>query len=259
MTTQLVHTNGFLGTGMIKTIELNLCGLCNLKCSFCPRSQSYPNTNDHMSQDTINLICDHINQIDYPVEVHLSGRGEPTLHKDFANIVRTLKDKTNAIVHLTTNGVMVDKHIEAVESIDKIVYNVYSDDEDEFFEAIETRNNLNIDMIYFKSNDGQHTMTYRDGSIIQDNMLLTNRAGNINIQNITPSKGYCRRPFEKIFINWNGDYILCCEDWSDKTLGNIKYESILDYYNNNKQLQEYKTNLLANTRVNTCVGCSFPG
>lgn len=207
---------------MIKTIELNLCGLCNLKCSFCPRSQDYPNTNNHMTPDTIDMICQHINEIDHPVEVHLSGRGEPTLHKNFSDIVDALKDKTDAIIHLTTNGAKVNKHIKSVEKIDKIVYNVYSEDEDDFFDAIETTSQLNIDMIYFKSNDGSRTMTYKDGRVIQDNMLLTNRAGHIDIDILSPGQGYCRRPFEKIFINWNGDYILCCEDWSDSVLGNIK-------------------------------------
>ncbi len=73
---------------MIPTfIELNPTELCNLTCSFCPRSQDYPNQNLHMSLETIDVVVQHIKELDkandtnQEVIVSNTGRGEPSLHK----------------------------------------------------------------------------------------------------------------------------------------------------------------------------------
>jgi len=42
-------------------IELNLTELCNMTCTFCPRSADYPNLNLHMSLDTIDTIATQLN------------------------------------------------------------------------------------------------------------------------------------------------------------------------------------------------------
>ncbi len=233
---------------MIRTVELSLCGLCNLKCSFCPRSEGYPNTNDHMSMETLDVICNHLENLPYEVEVHLSGRGEPTLHKYFPKVVERLLKVDNILLELTTNGIKYKKYRKIISKIPALKYNVYSDDKEEYNQAStflsEYKGRL---MIMHK---------YSDGFGVEN---VTNRAGNVNIEKIAPGKGYCRRPFEKILINWNGDYILCCEDWSDKAISNIHKESILEYYRYNQELTRYKNLLSLGIRPHPCNVCTFPG
>jgi len=231
---------------VIKTVELSLCGLCNLRCSFCPRAHGYPNTNDHMSEETIDLICEHLGEIPYRVEVHLSGRGEPTLHNNFDMIVDKLKAVDNVFLHLVTNGKHWKKWESSCHKMDRVIYNVYTEEENDYWDAMEDIENHSgeVELLY-KPDDGR-------------TLLLTNRAGHVPL-NIAPGQGYCFRPFEKIFINWNGDYVLCCEDWSDNPLTNITEQSIVQYYESNETLLEYKQALEQGKRINVCGGCSFPG
>ena len=67
------------------------------------------------------------------------------------------------------------------------------------------------------------------------------------------------RVFEKLFIDWNGDYKLCCEDWKDHiTLGNIKNENIKQYVEENTRLSSFRKMLIQGRRdLAPCSSCSY--
>lgn len=264
MITKYPLTLGHKNTGMINVIELNLNGLCNLTCSFCPRSQDYPNTNQHMSEDTLDLICDQIKEIPYTVDIHLSGRGEPTLHESFDVVISKLKALTNCTLQLTTNGAKWSKWLDSIKQVDLIVYNVYSDNEEDFWLATERLENVSCKHeLNLKSLDGsKRFIKTSDGSINYAPWYLTNRTGHVineNVNNAPTGHGYCFRPFEKIFINLNGDFVFCCEDWSDQPLSNIYTESIYNYYQHNSKLKEIRAELQKGRRIGACADCSYPG
>lgn len=251
---------------MINTVELSLTGLCNLKCSFCPHAADYPNDNSHhMSIETLKLVADHLRQMKVEIEVHLSGRGEPTLHKHFPEAVDILTSVENVKVRLTTNGARIRRHLESVRKVHSVLYNVYSDDDAVFWEEVEycENNGIPIYNMDLKSLDGKFRYLYdpKYGDMKRHDFILTNRGGNIESEaiRIIPGSGYCFRPFEKIFINYNGDYVLCCDDWSDKALSNVREESIIDYYNSNPTLMRIKEDLTNDVRNGVCKICTFPG
>lgn len=89
---------------IISTIEINPTELCNLKCSFCPRSTFYPNQNLNMSFEIAEKIKQHIDDLNYTGKVSITGRGEPTLHpkfKEYSNIF--IKNKKYKL-KINTNG-----------------------------------------------------------------------------------------------------------------------------------------------------------
>jgi radical SAM protein with 4Fe4S-binding SPASM domain len=46
-----------------------------------------------------------------------------------------------------------------------------------------------------------------------------------------PPSRRCERPFTKFYIRYNGDVVLCCEDWQYRTvLGNLTRDSITDVW-----------------------------
>ena len=55
-------------------INIDVCGICNESCNYCPRSSSYPNIKEYMS---VELFTKFINDCkDYSGTICFSGRGE---------------------------------------------------------------------------------------------------------------------------------------------------------------------------------------
>ena len=93
----------------VKYIEINPTELCNLQCSFCPRAHGYPNQNLHMSLDTAREIKNQLDNLHFKGKVIFAGRGEPTLTKNFDEILDIfLENEPNYRVQVTTNGKKID-------------------------------------------------------------------------------------------------------------------------------------------------------
>ncbi len=85
------------------------CGIgieakCNLKCTMCPRND--PNFQEsEMSYDMFTRIID---QLPFLKGAHLSGLGEPMLHKDLFRMIRYLKDRKMSSL-IVTNGTLLNE------------------------------------------------------------------------------------------------------------------------------------------------------
>lgn len=259
-------------TKFLGVVELNPTELCNLQCEFCPRAHGYPNQNLHLRPGLVEIVKDYLIEMDYRGIVCLSGKGEPTLAKHFREICEIILDnpwKTK----INTNGKNFDEYIDLIERFDIVHYDYYDEDWEGFLETVEKYKKYpNIKFWYKPPIDwNQYTQSY------------TNRAGSIegdfkfDTRN-KPYQKYCGRPTRKLFIDWNGDYRLCCEDWrkankyskeSDYDMymlendpeicfGNVLEQSIEEYLNTNKQLAKYRDNLLRGDRsLSPCNTCSF--
>ena len=110
---------------IISTVEINPTELCNLRCSFCPRSTFYPNQNLNLDFETANIIKRHLDSIEYKGLVSITGRGEPTLHPEFDKLSDIfLKDRTYKL-KINTNGARVNKYIETIQKYDIVNMNFY--------------------------------------------------------------------------------------------------------------------------------------
>ena len=62
-------------------IEINPTELCNRKCSFCARSEDYPNQNLNLDLRGAFIIRKRLEEMDWRGSLKLTGQGEPTLNK----------------------------------------------------------------------------------------------------------------------------------------------------------------------------------
>lgn len=61
-----------------------------------------------------------------------------------------------------------------------------------------------------------------------------NRGGNINVASINKNSS-CGWVFEKAYINWKGDVILCCSDYKfEVVFGNVMKDTFENIYNSSK-------------------------
>lgn len=226
-------------------IELNLTELCDMKCTFCPRSEGYPNSNLHMSLETIDVIVSQLREVNHNFVIHLSGRGEPTLHKHFDKVLDKLSDFS---VKMSTNGNRVDQYLDKInKNLYKVYYSIYDESKLTIEEAKAKYNFLILDKRTSNKKQKYHN---RAGDI--ENDFTKNNPHH-------PKYGlFCEKPFTIVYINYNGDYNLCCNEWHNPTvMGNVHDQSIKDFFNNNPILQKFKNDLLNGTRsYSPCNNCN---
>lgn len=247
---------------MIKRVELNLTELCDLTCSFCPRAFDYPNKNYHMSLDIVELIADQVEMVQMAQQsaiiVVLSGRGEPTLYNKFRELAQLFLDRNIRII-LFTNGKRLDEYADLVSNFTRLSYDVYSDNIEDFYKAIKQTNNLKCyRSIVQKTNNGFVANRFENGEYLLNlnNSFVENRAGQVKDFNFVFKKS-CIILDHNIFIDWNGNYNLCCQDWTPTILGNIKDQDILTYFNKNLNLQSYRNGIRSGNRLSPCDVCSI--
>lgn len=85
-----------------KYIDIELTNHCNFKCLMCPTGTfSMKRKRGYMTMEIVDRICEEVTK--NPMGIRLIRWGEPTLHKQFIEILRKLK-KTGNPVHFNTNG-----------------------------------------------------------------------------------------------------------------------------------------------------------
>lgn len=98
------------------SINLDLTSACNFSCSYCVDSMIL-NTGSYLKLEEIKKTINFLHSKGL-LSVILVGGGEPTLHKDFGEIVDYLKSK-KLEVGIVTNGSRLDKVQEGVDLLEK--------------------------------------------------------------------------------------------------------------------------------------------
>ena len=246
-------------------VDLDLTGLCNRTCYFCPRTfKSYPNVNEHMSLETIEIVLAELRAIDFKGVIELAGRGEPTLHNKFDKVVDLVTAQPRKWdVRVTTNGYRIDKLWGVYAKIDELILNTYTNQEDSDFmrkKYVKLPNGKRIEH-YFKpdtlsieemNNLGpQQDTTKEDG--LYFTYLFNNRAGVFSEESV---KEPCFHPMRQIFIDYHGNYQMCCNDWKYQIIiGNVHERSLMDMYENDDKLNRIRWRLMNGDR-NAILPCS---
>ena len=227
----------------IKQIEINPTELCNLACSFCPRSTFYPNVTEHMSVATAIEIKNQMVTAGFRGVLSITGRGEPTLHPFFKEFVSAFVGY-DWTLKMHTNGKRFEQHKEFIlNNFQDIHFNCYETDAREIAE--EYKSNCNVKVINKPINESNAEW-------------VTNRAGSFPTNEL-PMDQRCDVPFHKMFIDIDGTYRLCCEDWKHKvSLGNVFKQNIVEYIEDNNKLSSYRKKLVEGNRSsNPCLNCNY--
>lgn len=103
-------TNWLMG-GLIYPIygEISLTSACNHRCIFCAPNFFLNYKAEYLDTDVIKMTLTSMADVGVK-SVMFGGEGEPTLHKDFADIVKHAKE-SGLDVALTTNGTLFNDEI----------------------------------------------------------------------------------------------------------------------------------------------------
>ena len=244
-----------------RIIEINPTELCNMKCVFCPRAYDYPNSNLHMSIDTVEALIDQLDGLPALHTLHFAGRGEPTLHKYCGEMMELFskyqRDKRpNLKFDFVTNGKRLDQFKDCLK-IANIKLNIYDESTMTPREAWSKYKSWgNIELFDRRTSNrwsGIHPLGYH------------NRGGYVNI-NMTRTADLdherygllCEKPFYVLYVNWNGEYNLCCNDWNDiQVLGNI-FDTPIEQFIFSDELKQYQQTVVRGRLLNPCASCNRP-
>jgi radical SAM protein with 4Fe4S-binding SPASM domain len=93
-------------------------------------------------------------------------------------------------------------------------------------------------------------------------LKLTNRAGTIHVGDQAPIdiKHPCYYTAYSLTLDWNGDVLLCMQDWNKKVrLGNLNAQTLMDVWASKYYNQFRKKLLNGNRSCAPCGGCNTDG
>lgn len=247
---------------MFKRIYIEITNICNLNCSFCPRSTR---TKDYMKVNDFEYILNKINN--YTDNIYLHIKGEPLMHPYIEDIIK-LADKYNLNVNITTNGRLLRDKINIINNnkirqinISLHSYNSY-DDMKEVIELCDSIKDTYVSLRLWNNLDNSKIINYMENKYnikIDINKNRNTLSKNIFLSTdkefewpsmdipVISTKGTCLALKQQIGILVDGTVVSCCLDnEGDNSLGNIfdnsleeiiesdKYKSMLEGFNNNK-------------------------
>jgi radical SAM protein with 4Fe4S-binding SPASM domain len=225
---------------------------------FCPRVDPnvYPNRNLHLNVETTEKICNDLANVNFLGRISVSGFGEPFLNKQLFEIVSAIKQiLPNNIVDVNTNGdqLTVDNiRTSFASGLDLMYVNLY-DGPEQITKFTELFNSANIttDKYILREHWPNIDNTY--------NLILNNRGGTLRHIN-EPIRQKCYFPFSKAMIDYNGDLLLCPQDWSRSyIIGSLLEHSIKDLWLG-ERMRNIRTKLMNSDRSNSpCNQCDSDG
>jgi len=246
------------GKPLFSWIDINPTELCNRLCVFCPRVDPavYPNQKLHISLDLVKKIADELEGLAYEGGVVLCGYGEPLLHPKIIDVVKILGKKIH--LEIVTNGdkltpELIRKLIE--NGVNFIVVSMYDGPHQiDYFKDLFAQAGYSDD--YYMLRDRWHTEVDSFG------LKLTNRAGVVSSGEQAPVNvsNPCYYTHYSMTIDWNGDALLCVQDWHKRVkMGNVFAQNLLEVWHS-PQFNKYRTKLGQGKReLPPCNACNTDG
>ncbi len=220
---------------MPSVFEISNSGMCNRKCSFCPRSDpNYLHVNKFIDSKLVKKIAKELTEHEYSGTILFSGYVEPLLDKKIYKDIKYLKQKLPySNIELITNGDVLndDRALKLFESgLDVLLISVY-DGPKEAQNFHEMMQRIKIDSKKFVVRNRYY------GEDKDFGITISNRSGNLSNSEFKiaplkePLRLNCNYPFYTFFIDYNGDVQMCSHDWGKKMImGNLTKNSIKEIW-----------------------------
>ena len=236
-------------------IEINPTELCSRTCAFCPRHDTnfYPNQPLQMSPETASDLARQLHDISFQGTINISGFGEPLLHRGLEDIVARL---ANFRVEIVTSGDGLSaRRIRSLHMAGCRFFAV------SLYDGPEQRQKFE-DMFAEAAVD---TYILRDRWQTEaDNFglsLLTNRAGTVEVgkQAEVDTKKPCFYLAYSMMVDWNGDILLCSQDWHKRVKFGTVRDGIMAAWTSPAMRKRRMQLLRGRDGLHPCSGCNANG
>jgi len=246
-------------------LDIELSGICNLKCEFCFQNGLINQPLGFMDVELFKQIIDD-GVKNGLCAIKLQIRGESFLHPRLFECISYAKNKGVLDVQITTNATLLNRNNiqEIIESgLDAIIFSVdshhgnsfvqknnserYSSTEKSIKELLKYRLKLGRQKpwIRLQSSIPQldrdsflKTKNYLKMKFPEADIFVVNRIYNYNNDidafpdlHINYELEPCNYLMHRLAIFWNGDITICCADYNNKiNLGNVAFKNIKEIW-----------------------------
>ena len=224
---------------------------CNNHCPFCPHAFNKKQLGI-MEWSCYTTIIDQLCEMNYNGRVALMLSNEPLLDDRLEDMIGYTKSKSQRLfLDITTNGRLLT--VELIDKLfrlglDNININDYRGDKDKNSEKWSPY----IEPIYAAYGNNPK-VSFKRRRLDES---LPNYAGNIPQTFNKEDFGFCNYPFRKLTIAYNGDVLLCCDDFMyDTNFGNVMSDNLINCWNST-ELNAVRLSLLENKRIELCKRCN---
>ena len=231
----------------LKNLEINVTNSCNRTCDNCPHSvEEYEYRHGRADLSLFEVLAGQLVEKNYRGSIVLCGFGEPVMYKQLVPAVKILAT-TNANIELITNGELLtpDKVTDLFSAgLDVINISVY---EESFLEHAHLLvSGLSAEQWLIRDRYSKNQLSVNRIEIFKD-IKTTDRT--------TP----CWLPAYKMLLDYNGDVMLCCNDWTrSTTFGNIFETNVWDIWT--EKMQPKRLELLEGKNITgVCTNCNVYG
>lgn len=202
-------------------------------------------------------IADELLEWNYEGAVVLSGFGEPLLHPEIVDYVAQFGRGLKLRIEMVTNGDRLSAPlIDALVAAGLSYFSVSMYDGPQQIGPLKE--------MFAKAGCGDDRYILRDrwhGADQDFGLKLTNRAGTVSAGNQPPLvDGPCQYPAYSMAIDWNGDALLCVQDWNKRLrFGSVATQSLWEIWNS-PALHKRRMRLAGGRRIETpCNECNADG
>jgi len=255
------------GVPPFSSVEFSNNALCNRRCVFCPRvdTEKFPNKDEHLSFDLFKRVIEELSAMDYSGRISFSGFCEPLMTKDLERYIETGKKTCPRMtIEISTNGDYLDaKRIKSLFSVglSNVRVSLYDGlHQDEKFQKLKKEANL----------DNKEFIIRRRYLPPEEHYGLTicNRAGSITLENdklkLAPLKEPlsqpCYYPFYKLMVDYDGQVMICSNDWFKRTVvGDLNRETLKAIWDGDSFNEIRKELIAGNRKFQPCDLCDVHG
>jgi radical SAM protein with 4Fe4S-binding SPASM domain len=237
-------------------------GTCNLKCPVCPVTENNTDrVNNYFSLATLDkLISEEAFKNTFYLELQMYG--EPTMHRNFDEIVSKLKT-TGVKLGLSTNATIWREGFKQLDfitiSADSRIYRV-GRNEEHFWKVVDkiiNETNAHIDLQVIEINDWKKQVKlleekYKDKS----NVLIRTIGDNFGDTGRHPlANDVCINPFISVSVDSDGDVVPCCfMNNKEYVYGNINTNSLKEIWEGQLH-KDFVESWLSGNIIEKCKNC----
>ena len=274
------------------TIKIEFTRGCNFSCKFCPIDvlKMYSKNKKFLDVKTCMTIAKQIKSVNPDGRIELTMRGEPTLNPDMLANLTILRSKLpNVQISMFTNGALFFKNPTMVMNIIDAGVNIlnidcYNGTYDRFHKIASDIVTVYSDIelkdfrtfsAYKRHKHGNALRVINLVPDIQEGEVdvrqIHNNAGNVNPEYLKNLPGYvkhklpmerrCARPFHELVVTYDGEVLICCQDWqAEYMLGNV-FDNTLEEIWWGKEHWKILRSLYKKDRGNVtpCDKCDYKG
>lgn len=203
-------------------VELDITEGCNLHCDFCGLAGMAKELH-FMSKETVIKVCQLLKDSGLSPRIHLIGHGEPTLNPNLCEIIRIVREMLpHSKITVSTNGFSIlreqypEKKIQQYfdAGLDTITIDEYLHNNLDAFRAYLTEKGIPYSENITDS-FAPKAERIRINPPIETNSkrALSARCGAAFAPPCFQMPKKCSKIFRELFIRWDGNVGLCCEDF----------------------------------------------